>query len=644
MDGDRLRRGLALRARDHGRPARPALAAGRGARSRHQQQIGSLAPDGRPELRLCDRGSGLGGLRGRIAVERGPERHGPGARGRRKGPLAEHQDPGRVREAVPHQARLGPQHGPRAPSGRPRPLRAARQEPRGIELDERDDVGPRAPARLRRLERVRLRGLGLRGRAALLQALRERRAPRRHRDPRRRRTRQRRAAGGASEDHGPLHGGCPEGGDPAQRRHQLARAGRSRDVPREPAQRSPLERRRRLPAPGDEAAERDRRAERDSARRRDRGRSRGWRALARQARGRAPGPGHARGRALGGRDRQPAAADALGHRPGGAPRRVGDRVSGRQRRRRRQPPGSPLLPALLRVDRQRGPRRRREAQGPARVPAAPQRPVDLERGRGDRVHPHPPGPAGGGRAAPLRRRLLPRPRLRHLRRARVLARRRADRAAQPGAAAAALGRSRREARPRRQPPRRARGRRRARRGLPQADRDQPLGAAERGARPPAGPRLRPRERRRDRGLPAKRDRAAVPPGRHLPHGRRRGLGRRPAAARPRGRWPPRGRRLGDAGDHRRQHQRADDHDRREGRRPDQSRRLDGEAAPGPAARRQDPAGGLAPAPAAPLAGSPARQRLGGRARTTASRCSTPGSAARGASRTSRRRWPRPGSA
>ena len=52
----------------------------------------------------------------------------------------------------------------------------------------------------------------------------------------------------------------------------------------------PLERRRRLPAPGDEAAERDRRAERHGARRRDRGRPRRGRALARQARGRAPGP------------------------------------------------------------------------------------------------------------------------------------------------------------------------------------------------------------------------------------------------------------------------------------------------------------------------------------------------------------------
>ena len=43
---------------------------------------------------------------------------------------------------------------------------------------------------------------------------------------------------------------------------------------------------------------------------------------------------------------------------------------------------------------------------------------------------------------------------------------------------------------------------------------------------------------------------------------------------------------------------------------------------------KDPAGGLAAAPGAALAGRPARQRLGGRRRTAASSSSTPGSAAR----------------
>ena len=46
-----------------------------------------------------------------------------------------------------------------------------------------------------------------------------------------------------------------EARDPAHRRLQRARAGRRVDVPGHPAQRPPLERRRRLPAPGDEAAE-----------------------------------------------------------------------------------------------------------------------------------------------------------------------------------------------------------------------------------------------------------------------------------------------------------------------------------------------------------------------------------------------------
>ena len=84
-----------------------------------------------------------------------------------------------------------------------------------------------------------------------------------------------------------------------------------------------------------------------------------------------------------------------------------------------QPSGPPVLPALLRVDRAREPRRRREAQGAAGVHPAPHRPAVLERRRGDGVHPHPARASGRRRPAPLRARLLPRSWVRLHRRPRV---------------------------------------------------------------------------------------------------------------------------------------------------------------------------------------------------------------------------------
>ena len=83
-----------------------------------------------------------------------------------------------------------------------------------------------------------------------------------------------------------------------------------------------------------------------------------------------------------------------------------------------------------------------------------------------------------------------------------------------------------------------------------------------------GPEVGRGRPRRDRARHPPTRGAPLPPGRHLPDGRRRELGGRRGAAGPRHRGAAGRRRLGDADDHARQHERADDHDRREGLRPD----------------------------------------------------------------------------
>ena len=69
-------------------------------------------------------------------------------------------------------------------------------------------------------------------------------------------------------------------------------------------------------------------------------------------------------------------------------------------------------------------------------------------------------------------------------------------------------------------------------------------------------------RRRPRAARAPELPDDLPPGRHLPDGRRRDVGRRPGAARARRRGPARGRRVGDAERAAREHERAGDRDRR----------------------------------------------------------------------------------
>ena len=73
------------------------------------------------------------------------------ARGGRQRSLAEDQGAGGLLRTVPHQARLGLRDRARAARGRPLAVHAPRQGARRIQLDERDALRPRPPARLRRL-------------------------------------------------------------------------------------------------------------------------------------------------------------------------------------------------------------------------------------------------------------------------------------------------------------------------------------------------------------------------------------------------------------------------------------------------------------------------------------------------------------
>ena len=88
----------------------------------------------------------------------------------------------RPRLGSPRRAGTGPRQPP--------PLPAARQDARRVELDQRDDLHPRQPRRLRRVGGRRRRGLELRRCPAVLQARRGQRA-RRATLPRRRRAAQR---------------------------------------------------------------------------------------------------------------------------------------------------------------------------------------------------------------------------------------------------------------------------------------------------------------------------------------------------------------------------------------------------------------------------------------------------------------------
>ncbi len=214
------------------------------------------ARGGRPgePLRLRDRRRRLGRVRARQPALRGPVGERAAARGRRQGPLAEGQDPGGLPPAVPHQARLGLRDRAGAPRRRARAVCPPGQDARRLELDERDALRQGAPARLRRLGGTGRTGMGLPRRPSLFHPCRGQRA-RRLGVPRRRRAAARLRAALAANAEPAAAGRQRGGGDPPHRRLQRPRAGRRLDVPGDPAQRGALQRRRRVPAAGDDASE-----------------------------------------------------------------------------------------------------------------------------------------------------------------------------------------------------------------------------------------------------------------------------------------------------------------------------------------------------------------------------------------------------
>ena len=198
----------------------------------------------------------------------------------------EHQDPGGVRQPVPHQARLGLPDRARTSLRRALALHPARQDARRLELHERDAVRARPSARLRPLGGGGRDRLGMGGRVSLLPEGREQRA-RRVRVPRGGRAAQRgRSALAATARPGSWR--------PPRRsasRASTTTTGRSRtgfDVPGHPEGRAPLEHRRRVSAPGARPGQPQRGHRGARARTGHRGRVRDRRAL-RAAREGAPG-------------------------------------------------------------------------------------------------------------------------------------------------------------------------------------------------------------------------------------------------------------------------------------------------------------------------------------------------------------------
>ena len=170
-------------------------------------------------------GAGSAGCALAARLSEDPDTSRPAARGGRLGPPPEHRDPGGVRQAVQDAAGLGLRDRARAPLRRPLDLRAPRQGPRRLELDERDALRPRAAARLRPLGGAGRDRAGAGTTCARTSSRREQRA-RRLRAPRRRRPAERRRRALAAAADRALPRRRRGGGHPAHRRLQRPRAGR----------------------------------------------------------------------------------------------------------------------------------------------------------------------------------------------------------------------------------------------------------------------------------------------------------------------------------------------------------------------------------------------------------------------------------
>src|SRR5574337_1561833 len=527
-----------------------------------------------PVLRLRGDRRRLGRLRARVAADRRPVGKRRAARGGRARPQRADPLPGGLRRDPEGQAPIELGVPDRCAAGAERPARlpAARPHARRIEFDQRDDLHPRPPRRLRRLGRRGQPGLVLRRGAAVLQALGEQRASGR-RPARPRRPAQHDGPAQPEPVLGALRPGLRPGRIPRQPGLQRRAAGRRRHVPGQPARRRALLGGPCLPDPGARAAEPERlhasarHAHPDPGPARDRGRVRRGRQRARDRRA-------ARGVAVRRGVPVAAAAAAVGDRAGGAT--AAPRHRGRPRAGRRRP-------SAARPRRRRPGGRHAAGQGPVRAVAARR----LERAARDRAVAARAAGAADDQFRRSRRLPAQRPRPAPARPAAALRDRQAHRprpqdGVGPRLLVPRLPAAARQPRQRRTGERRPDGRtvdrpqlprRRARPRTPGArgcaGAPHPRAARARGAgRARAAGAGRRAQRRRSRPLRPRPRRHDRPPGGQLPHGPARHRRRRCAAAGARDAGAARRRRLGDAARCRGQHQRAGDHDRREGGRHD----------------------------------------------------------------------------
>ena len=204
---------------------------------------GSGERHGRGNVRLHRHRGGLGRLRGGGArcPKIGPL-PGAAAGGRPARQLSLDSRPHRLPQALhPRRLQLEVRERARRRPQRPHLLSAARQDARRHQLAQRHGLHARHAGRLRRLAPARLRGLGLRERAALLP---QGRGPgaRRERVPRRRRAAQGERQPLSQRDHRRRYRGGRAGGHPAQRGLQRSDPGWRRLLPVDRRQRSAVER------------------------------------------------------------------------------------------------------------------------------------------------------------------------------------------------------------------------------------------------------------------------------------------------------------------------------------------------------------------------------------------------------------------